>query len=454
MIVLTSPSAQCAFAASIEIGPPWAASTINQAIAKAHDGDVVLLIGTGTTTWTDTVRIPGNKGISLVVANGTSGSWNGPHDGRVGTSFPITVTSNQATVIAATIGPKKSLVRISGFKFRGSPSLQVIWVNGQGKGNTYLGGYRIDNNYFDHVNSSSIVALDGSAGELTGLVDNNTFDNPNWDSYSIRVRETWKGASAACYGYGAWTRKFAFGENQFHFIEDNLFQNTTEYQRHGVSSDGAGGKFVVRYNTFISALPSHTPTSHGPAGSPDFIDAHGDGTKGLGTGARGGEIYQNRFLGSRLTVGRDINLRGGQWLVYDNTFATLGYSTSPVNLTEYRASTTSCWQMQYPSLCWPAEPQCATAENASSLYPLPGQIQGTYIWNNTYRGIAYGPAVDKEAGVPVYIQPKRDYWATADLAEAKSAGLSLNYRSYAYPHPLRNTVTGKCASAFPAEKRD
>jgi hypothetical protein len=429
-----------AFASSstVQIGSPWAASTINKAIVDARDGDVILLVGRGTATWTEVVSIPPTKGITLMVEQGTNGSWNENRDGRVGSSFPIVVSSNQSIVISVLCGANNSLTRISGFKFGGHSPLAVVAVSGHGLGRSDTGAYRIDNNYFDHNSSSAVIALDGGNGELDGLVDNNTFNNPYYDNYTIRVRETWKGSSSSCYGYNSWIRDFTFGTSRFHFIEDNLFKNTTEYQRHSVSSDGAGGRYVVRYNTFITSVPAHTLTPHGVAIATDFIDAHGDGTQGLGAGARGGEVYRNTFSGVSSGVHQNIGLRGGQWLVYDNTFSSLGHATSPIHLTDIRASSIDCWQVQYPSLCWQGEPQCATTKAFDSLYPLPGQIRDTYFWNNTFQGRSYAPVIDAARDVPVFLVNNRDFRVSDDVLDAQNHGLSANYHPYTYPHPLRD----------------
>jgi hypothetical protein len=404
-------------AAVTQIGSPWAASTINAAITNARDGDIIELTGSGSVTWTSQVIIPDTKGITLRVQNGT----NTP---KGSANFPITVTTNYGVVIFCS--DFKSVTRISGFKFRGNPG-EVITVDGRGRGTDTLGAYRIDNNYFDSNSSSSIIYLSGGSGELTGLIDNNTFHDPNDDNYTIRIRETWKGSSTTCYGYDSWKREFLHGGNRFHFIEDNLFQNDNVYQRHSVSSDGAGGRYVVRYNTFNATV----------SGSPDYIDAHGDGCQGLGVGARGGEIYGNSFQGLSSSVGRNMNLRGGWWLIYDNTFATLGYGSSPIILSDYRASASDCWQVQTPSLCWPGEPQCATTSNFASLYPLPGQIQHTFTWNNVYKGSSRSPEIISDDYIPNYIQFNRDVFVASSLADAKSKGLNTGYAPYTYPHPLR-----------------
>jgi hypothetical protein len=418
------------------IGSPWSDQDINAAISSAADGDMVQLIGSGSATWTNAIKI--NKAISLTVMNGTTGAWAG--NNRAGTNFPITVTSNASTFIAVITADSKPSVRISGFRFQGgSSSPYVITIDGDGLGDGN-GAYRIDNNWFDHVGGtgqSAVIQVDGSSGELTGVIDNNIFDNPAYDAYSVRIRETSIGSSAACYGYDAWQRPLTFGSDRFNFIEDNLFSASSEYQRHSVSSDGAGGKYVVRHNIFVSTVSPGTVTPHGTALATDYIDAHGDGTQGLGTGSRGGEIYGNTFLGVSSAVHQNIGLRGGEWLVYDNTFTTLGGAASPIHLTEMRASATDCWEVQSPSQCWQGVPQCATASMFNGAYPLPGQIRNTFVWNNTYNGTTYSPVVDQTNYVQTYIAPNRDYWVTSDLAAAKSSGLNAGYAPFTYPHPLR-----------------
>src|SRR5207249_1561407 len=144
--------------------------------------------------------------------------------------------------------------------------------------------------------------------------------------------------------------------------------------------------------------------------------------------SRGGEIYGNTFQGSGSAVYRGVSLRGGQWLVYDNTFPSYGY----LAMTEYRASGGDCSQLQSPSPCNSGVPQCAGSGDFSTWYPLPGQIRGTYFWNNIYSSANLVPQLASENYVGTYIQINRDYWVSAN----KPAALA-NYMAFTYPHPLR-----------------
>jgi hypothetical protein len=131
-----------------------------------------------------------------------------------------------------------------------------------------------------------------------------------------------------------------------------------------------------------------------------------------------------------------MNIRGGQWLIYDNTFTALGYISSPIRFTEYRAGTDNCVEEESPSLCNPGIPQCCGPAEFATWYPLPGQVRGTYVWNNVYGGSSREPEVDGTNYIPTYIQANRDYWIATSLADAKSKGLNAGYTPYAYPHPL------------------
>jgi hypothetical protein len=400
-------------------------SDVQAAINAASDGDTVELTCTGTFTWNSTVSIPDTKGITL------KGPGNNIPKGSA--DFPLTIISYQDPAIDITCENNRELTRVTGFKFQGGSSRRdstFISVTGRGRGKLNRGAFRIDNCYFDSISLPepwpAVIAFDGDAGELTGLVDNCTFHEMHTDTYTIRIRETYTGSGpGSCYGYDSWNRFFTFGDSRFIFIEDCLFENYTTHSRHTVSCDGAGGRYVARYNTFIAEYPD----------PPDYLDAHGDGTSGLGTGTRGGEIYGNTFEGTDQGVVRNIVIRGGEWLIYDNTFTTLGWASSPLYFSDYRAWSSNCNQVQSPSLCTSGIPRCVTSSDFNTWYPLPGQIQGTYVWNNLHDGVNQAPYVVAQNYVRTYIQENRDYW----VSSSKPAALDY-YTPYMYPHPL---ITGE-----------
>jgi len=408
--------------ATLTVGPSDCSdSAVNDAIEGANSGDTIKLTCKGTAHWSNTVTIPNTKGITLLGP--------GSDTPKTFAIFPLAIVlnNNQGSAIQINCENNMPLSRVTGLKFRGPASMYpYIEVLGRGFG-AGAGAYRIDNCYFDTIGSEPVILLNGDTGALTGLVDDCTFHDCCYDNYDILVRETYLGSSSSCYGYDSWIRPFTFGSSQFHFIEDCLFESITQYNRHYVACDGAGGRYVVRHCTLHSQLAGTCP---------DYIDAHGDGTCGLGTGTRGGEIYGNTFLGTAGTVGRNIAIRGGQFLIYNNTFTTSGYLATPITMDEYRAdvvgASESCTEVQYPSSCNPTIPQCVTPSDFSQWYPLPGQIRGTYLWNNLLRGINQSPTVVSNLYVSTYLQANRDFW----VSKGKPAALA-GYTPYPYPHPLR-----------------
>jgi hypothetical protein len=417
---------------TLTVGPTdCSAAAVNSAIARAADGDTVLLTCTGTQSWTSTVFIPSTKGITLRVQGGT----NTPKSSAV---FPLTITSSADPIISVTCENHRSPVRISGFRFQNTiaSTAGAILVGGRGRGPTGHGAFRIDNNLFDdirlpHADLEGTITMGtrSATGILTGLADNNTFRNASWtDGYSIAVNEGWRAgeSSFAHAGGDAWRRPLGWGTSDFMFIEDNLFENPSRYTRHYVAGH-MGAKYVARYNVFR--------TDTAGIGNTDQLDAHGYCLcRSLGHGSRGGEIYGNTFTGTR--VGREMILRGGAWLVYDNTF-----TRSPaITLFEYRAGNSSMCNQCSPA-CASASPGWATCVATDAHYPMSEQIGAdydrhsspSYFWNNLFHGTNQSPVVDGRGLQPTYIRIGRDYFVTM----GKPASLS-SYTPFAYPHPLRS----------------
>jgi hypothetical protein len=455
-LILVSPAAH---AAVITIGPSnCSAATINSAISSANNGDTLLLTCTGSVTWTATVRIPSTKGITLQVQGGT----NTP---KTSANFPLVVLSEQSPAIQASIGTGNAPTRITGFKF--SPNTGTaspfIQVDGMGNGSG-IGGFRVDNNYFDTISAVDNVAVwtcrssscPASGGELFGLIDNNTFHNiwyranPSYGPYNIQIWNYWKPASPAnqCWGCDGWTSgDFAYGGENSVFVEDNLFEQTATapaHMRHYISAE-LGARYVSRHNTFINNFPDTNADLH---------DAHGLClVSSNGAGARGGEIYANTIQGTGYD--RAIIMRGGSWLIYDNVITAGGGNA--IELNEYRAnssqgqcSSSSALVLMPP---WPVPTGATWNPNAAWIsavsdgnqYQLPQQIFNTYTWNNTAPGGALiNPVVPNDLVQTTYIQNNRDYFAST----TKPAALS-SYTPYTYPHPLQGGGQGGGPPAAP-----
>jgi hypothetical protein len=412
-------------AATLTVGPiDCLAGTVNTAIASARDGDTVLLTCPGIVIWTSTVIIPNTKGITLSVQGGT----NTP---KASARFPLTVSSTANPILQVNCEDNNSLTRVTGFKFRNTivSTSGAVFVQGRGKGKTGVGCFRIDNNFFDSIqlpqaDLSGTITVWSSTGVMTGVIDNNTlYDSSYTDGYAISIQERWQsGGSGWPYaGQNAWTRTFAFGTSDFIFIEDNLFENISRYTRHFIAAI-QGAKYVVRNNVFNTAKDNLGIQA-------EQVEAHGFCfCNSIGAGTRGGEIYRNTFQGAE--VANSVLLRGGTWLVYDNTWLNPP-SGEFIYLREYRAGSSGmCGQCD--NTC-PTDPTWSNCVTSASAYPMRGQISGTYVWNNLYLGINRVPKVDTAGVQALYIQANRDYFVSASRPAALSS-----YTPYTYPHPLRN----------------
>jgi hypothetical protein len=453
------------------------ASTINSAILAAADGATILLTCTGNVNWSSTgshswstgdmsttqyaVNIPATKGITLQVQGADNTNKSSP-------TFPLTITvPSNVQAIVANIGPNNSPTRISGFKFQNSGTVDgYIAIIGAGTGKNALGGYRVDNNYFNGVSVwNGVIGIwagkGGTTGNLFGLVDNNTFyniynaSNPTYGPYVIQVWNWWHPSSPSgntCWGCDGWTNNdFVYGGGNQNFMEDNLFQqdaSASGHIRHYISSE-LGGRYVSRHNTFVN--------NYGDTNA-DLHDAHGTcALDSNGIGSRGGEIYSNTIQGTGYD--RATQLRGGSWLIYDNVITAGGGNALELN--EYRSSSSasqctpasafpSCPTANTLLIPWPvptgaswtaSAPWCSDVSSDTAKpgtdHPLPGQIFNTYVWNNlTPTGSLINPVVPSDKAQTNYIILNSDYFASS----TKPAGMT-NYTPYAYPHPLRTGGT-------------
>lgn len=445
------------------IGPSdCSAATTNSAIASAASGDTLIFTCTGTVSWTATVVIPNTKGITLKVQNGTNTPKGNPN-------FPLTISSSADPIMYIKNETSTALNRVTGFKFQNTIASVngAINVAGRGAGIDGNGAYRIDNNYFDAIQLPS-ADMEGTithgggrgqtgftAGTLKGLIDNNTFHDCSYsDGYVIAVNEPFRtDGTIPTAGQDSWTRAFTFGDSDFLFIEDNLFESVTlgREARHTIEAI-QGGRYVFRYNT--------VDIQHGISDFHEGVEGHGwCFCTSIGHGTRGGEIYSNTLKGTGSEIGNWILLRGGAWLVYDNTFSQTGaIGGNYVFLREYRAGSAGM-AVQCSATCASAaywkDYNCTDVgcpETNGTNYPLPEQIganrlresEPSYIWNNVRTGFGVqAPVVDTLGVQPTFIQSGRDYFTT-----------SYAYTPYTYPHPLRGSIYhGRRAATIAARRR-
>jgi hypothetical protein len=263
--------------------------------------------------------------------------------------------------------------------------------------------FRIDHCKFQDMCGSAIWAGDDNGGtgsfqytseSSCGVVDhcvlNNTVGYPGFWDYDARTL-----------GYGIGLRKWACNiwepvqniwgkyRNYTVFIEDNYFSKW----RHVVCSND-GFHYVFR-NNIVDADYSQ--------GSVDGHGSYADDSHPLAVGTRCVEVYNNIFKDPDPTWWNEtsnrnwaLNIRGGSWLVYNNTF--IGYS----HVLDFNND----WGNYAPY-----SPQSA--------------VNQTYVWNNTLNGatlIHYN--ADSVVNVNYFLR------APNQIQDG------LTYTPYTYPFPL------------------
>jgi len=432
------------------------ASAVQTAIDGASSGDIIDVTCTGTVTWSSAITLSGGKilkGGGTKGSSGTNGTW----------PLTINVTSSGDAAVIIINDNSEPVNQLTGFKFQGTGTpTYVVHVYGKGTGTDGNGAFRIDNNYFYQVSfGSRVILTDGDKGKMTGLVDHNVFDFLAATEALSSYENSYKGSSETCYGNdSAYRSNAGFGSDDFVFWEDNYMFN------HGFDNVAGGGRIVLRYNEIASNITGQTF---------DVIDGHGSGTLGNQTfGTVRHEVYKNTIAGDS-AYAHITNMRGGSWLVYNNTVPLSGI----LQIDEYRLTGSQYieWKACDGDFCCPTTPpqcniQAPDADDFASCYPLLNQVRNTYVWNNIQYSENMTPQ-SADSNVDAYIALNRDYWMpTYGLESALPATCTLNtyygatdsgklwkctstnnwtlqYTPYTYPHPLRTEATDTVAPARP-----
>jgi hypothetical protein len=374
-------------------------AAVQTAINSAVDGDVVI-VPSGSCTWTSSVRVSG-KGIHL----------RGQQKGTVN----ITHSAGSSNLIDVTTDSTHS-VEISNFNFlpgNASNSAEYIGLSGSGRPGL------VHDNYFRTVEFTvNCIRWTAKSGVIWANVFETLERNGSSGGCLLIKPDT---ASAVSWSTASTMGTADITGTSNVYVEGNTFKKIL-VQAIDVDDDM---RAVIRYNTFDNS---------------GFV-YHGADT-GL-TGARHVEVYNNKFIFT--TSGSDYNyplplnwwvyMRGGTGVWTDNEMPPIqsqmwgnkGEITMTVQVLRRNSGQYGCWKT------YPAPHQVGQSHNGQSLFTEP-----VYIWNNTGGGDQnpdlsdYSP--DQCGGGPSvssFIQAGRDYV----VGVAKPG-----YTKYPYPHPL--TVPG------------
>jgi hypothetical protein len=285
---------------------------VTAAVALANDGDTVV-IPAGTASWTQTLTI--TNGITLQGQTTISGD------------HTTTMTANDQTIILDDI-PRGGLCqlvldqhtsgtcRVTGITFRNG-ALTSYSDSGSIMSWCYPPAYfRVDHCHLQGLHND-FLGLTG--GQVYGVCDHNIFDMGLAGRGFVFTMANWGGHS---YGDGAWAAPTDFGGPTFFFVEDCTINNSiAAAQTVGGTDSYGGGKFVIRYSTFINCV----------------VTDHGTESSGRLRSVRAKEIYNNTFLFNRFSGSGGLQ-RGGCALIHDNTYTYVppGWITG-ITLTNFRS---------------------------------------------------------------------------------------------------------------------
>jgi len=274
------------------------AGDVQAAINQAKDGDTITLPA-GTFSWTSTLKI--TKGITLQGQSTITGAGTSSptiHDGTI-IKDDTPRRGREACILEVDITPTQSF-RMTGITFTAGSSTQRAGSDGAfrfiGRGNSPVMNCRIDHCHFDSLNQSKLI---WPSGWNYGVADHNVFNLA--DTQSFYVTQDQYGGTSQKGGNGAWADYPWFGTEKFFFIEDNTINRAGLPHAHTMADSLMGGRYVIRHNYIINAIPAN----HGTEG-------------GAVRGARAQEVYDNIF---ELTVTSIGGLqRSGTSLWHDNSY--------------------------------------------------------------------------------------------------------------------------------------
>lgn len=346
---------------------PSPAATYNAATCGAADvqaaidlatsqGDVVQ-IPAGSCTWTISVHINANKGITL------QGAGEGSTIITDGMAHNTALYTNNCTITASCgwgtllyVGfdsANTHITRVTAMTFipfgTDDSTNYMLWVHGTG-----VDKYRIDHLTFDgdmKRRAIAVVTADGGVSEFSGVVDHVTCHHTGTNG-------------AQCfnvnYASDAFARVFKqsveLGTNSVPYWEDLIctFDNVKadscfdNYDGHGL---------VLRYSAFSGI---------------------GNGNHGVDSGkreARQLEYYRNTYTNSGANLAQYHNFRTGPNIIFDETYS--GPSTGVYNISIYRTSSSNTFFGTPGGNCTGAnsyDGNIGTAEQGNEGYPCLGQV--------------------------------------------------------------------------------
>jgi hypothetical protein len=357
---------------------------LQSCINAATSGDTITVSQTGSVAWGGTLTI--NKSIHI----------HGPGKAL------LTCTTG-ALLFAPTVAECKKVLEFEGFSLTNSAGMFYCDPPGTSYPANEVTGIKLHDCGF----SGGGDFADPTPG-CSGVVYNCTFSGGN-----KQIDESSNGNESL-----GWNWPYAAGSEHFLYFEDNVFSGSVGSF---TVEAGQGGRIAFRYNVVNVAN-----------GSNNVWDAHGPNNYTGGHGTVISEYYGNSGSTSILL----FNHRGGQAIVANNTLSgsleLFGQSWDPASAAAWTGD-----EIIHDTYYW----NNPSGNPDNSNWPSRA-ILGTHYWCPSYGLEANRPTSPSVGQTYGTIDSVADHTKPLKVWRCRSAGTwTLEYTSYAYPHPLRGSAS-------------
>ncbi len=270
-------------------------AAFNSAVAAGSGNTVV--VPSCSIAWTTPLSLSTNVCVSII-GQSTVASTDG---------FGNPLTFNDSTEIIDNVNHASTSDFMALFNFTGNSGSNST-VCGRVSGLTFYVGtggtsnngdvlvtgtsqqVRVDHNHFYLLQQLEL----SRDGQLAGVGDHNLFDMADLGERDLGTG--WNASSPGSgdvQGDGSWADSTCLGCSNEFYWENNTYRNTATAQPTPANDCLDGGRFVVRFNTFLQGAA---------------VQTHPTGHAGDSRGCRQWEIYQNQFSWGSYTTNAEYNM--------------------------------------------------------------------------------------------------------------------------------------------------
>lgn len=381
-------------------------AVINGPTHTAVNGDIII-IPTGSCTWTSGVTVPSNIGIQIIGGGSSATPTNSSSNYLPDPSCLTTVITDSSSSGMFTMTPQygNATTRISCIDFApGSGySYPVVWVSGSCT-SSGCPNFRFDNTTWGNFTGGDDLNI---FDDVFGVADHN--ENGTQAVLTNSDFTSWQGLGYN--GDNSWQQPDTFGTNQAFYFENNTIDNNGGAMNDTTHFPYGGSRIVCRFN-------------QGYIGQNGFCYMHGTETGSRSRGGRQAEMYGN-VLTCAYSGGCDAagSFRSGVVRSFGNNFTTTDTLNSYVKFFLERLYRETQWGLASGAGAYDQNASGSSVHTDTiSSYSSPtlnlstgGLTSGAYNFSASSPGSTYYVVVDTSNGTQ------------AGISSNTASGLTLSW---------------------------